>query len=288
MPKLLTRASLPIVKPQVTDPDVLRPPLKWAGGKRWLVPQLRLLFESYRDRRLVEPMCGGLSVALGLNPKEALLNDVNPHLINFYRCLQAGLVSNVVMRNDQELYYEHRERFNSLARARVVNAGKKPSLSKADKERALLFYYLNRTGFNGLCRFNKQGLYNVPFGKYKTINYTVDFSHYQDVFKPWQFFETDFEKLEINKGDFIYADPPYDVEFTQYSKEGFSFEDQERLALWLSKHKGPVVLSNQATERIVRLYNKCGFQIYFLNAPRMISCSGDRSQVQEVLALKGF
>ncbi|CAG0971204.1 partial Modification methylase DpnIIA, partial [Anaerolineae bacterium] len=73
----------------------LKPPLKWAGGKRWLVPRLQLLWEvhlkQYPEARLVEPFCGGLAVTLGLQPERALLNDINPHLINFYRWLQKGL-----------------------------------------------------------------------------------------------------------------------------------------------------------------------------------------------------
>jgi site-specific DNA-adenine methylase len=68
----------------------------------------------------------------------------------------------------------------------------------------------------------------------------------------------DFAELEIEPDDFIYADPPYDVEFTQYSKDAFTWEDQVRVAEWLARHPGPVVLSNQATERIVKLYRKLG------------------------------
>ena len=82
--------------------------------------------------------------------------------------------------------------------------------------------------------------------------------------------------------------PPYDVPFTHYSKEGFDWEDQIRLAEWLSKHKGPVILSNQATERIITLYEKLGFSTQFYQAPRMINCTGDRTPAREVLATKGI
>ena len=68
------------------------PPLKWAGGKRWQVPHLLEYWEPQKHRRLVEPFTGGLAVTLGLNPKQALLNDINPHLINFYNWLKRGLV----------------------------------------------------------------------------------------------------------------------------------------------------------------------------------------------------
>src|SRR5919109_496163 len=196
----------------------VKPPLKWAGGKRWQVPHLRPLWQSHADRRLVEPFSGGLAVTLGLLPRTALLNDINPHLINFYCCLKRGLVVDLAMTNDERVYYAHRDRFNALLAAR------KGTTQKA----AALFYYLNRTGYNGLCRFNQQGGFNVPFGKYKRIAYTRDFSHYEPIFSGWDFTSIDFEKLPLETTDFIYADPPYDVEFTQYSKQGFSWDDQVR------------------------------------------------------------
>ncbi len=92
--------------------------------------------------------------------------------------------------------------------------------------------------------------------------------------------------LPIGPDDFIYADPPYHVEFTTYSPGGFTWDDQQRTAKWLAKPKGPVLLSNQATKRIVKLYKKLGFQLRYLKAPRRISCTGDRTAAKEVLALK--
>ncbi|MGB4494493.1 MAG: DNA adenine methylase, partial [Limnochordia bacterium] len=92
----------------------LTPPLKWAGGKRWLLPHLEPLWVRAASSRLVEPFCGGLAVALGLRAERALLNDVNPHLINFYRWLQRGLVVRLPLVNDKEVYYAYRARFNQL------------------------------------------------------------------------------------------------------------------------------------------------------------------------------
>jgi DNA adenine methylase len=155
-------------------------------------------------------------------------------------------------------------------------------------EAAGLFYYLNRTGYNGLCRFNQSGGFNVPFGKYKTINYQSDFRIYAEVLSNWEVTNIDFEDIHLNENDLIYADPPYDVEFTSYSKEGFGWDDQVRLAEWLSRFQGPVVLSNQATSRIVDLYSQLDFTLRFLDAPRMISCTGDRTPAKEVLATKGI
>jgi DNA adenine methylase len=267
--------------PAASDAELapLKPPLKWAGGKRWLVPLLRKYYAPYRDRRLVEPLAGGLAVALGLRPERALLNDLNPHNINFYRWLASGLqLNDIEMRNEGELYYRQRERFNQL----IGNGGVE------SREAAQLFYYLNHTGYNGLCRFNRRGLFNVPFGRHEAINYAPDLSAYPEAMAGWRFTTGDFESIALEPGDFIYADPPYDVEFTQYSKETFGWEEQVRLAEWLASHEGPVVLSNQATKRIIKLYRELGFKLRKMPAPRMISCNGDRTKAIEVIATRGL
>jgi DNA adenine methylase len=252
-----------------------KPPLKWAGGKRWQLPYLRPIWERHQGRRLVEPFCGGLAIALGLTPKRALLNDVNPHLVHFYRWLQRGLMAKIPMRNSERLYYSYRRRFNALIRS-----------DHDDPKVAALFYYLNRTGYNGLCRFNRKGEFNVPFGQYVKITYTRDFTPYRAIFRGWDFTSQDFEKIPLEEGDFVYADPPYDVEFTSYAKDGFTWEDQRRTADWLATHKGPVVLVNQATTRIVTLYRRRGYKLSFLKAPRRISCTGDRRPAPEVFAFR--
>lgn len=256
----------------------LSPPLKWAGGKRWLIPRLAEIWKSQTKRRLVEPFLGGGAVALGLKPQSALLNDTNLHLINFYQCLQNGLVLDLQMANDRELYYTHRARFNQL----IANGREK------GVEAASLFYYLNRTGYNGLCRFNRRGSFNVPFGQHKSINYTTNFTPYARALAKWQFTCGDFSKLNLMDSDFIYADPPYDVEFTTYSPGGFQWTEQVRLAQWLAAHRGPVIASNQATERILKLYESLDFKIELLKAPRLISCKGDRTRASEMLATKGI
>ncbi len=203
----------------VADRPAVRPPLKWAGGKRWQVPYLRPLWERHRRRRLVEPFCGGLAVALGLMPARALLNDVNPHLINFYVWLQRGLTPPIEMENREGRFYEHRARFNALL---------------AD----------------------------------------------------WTFTTGDLASVPLERRDFVYADPPYDVEFRQYARGGFSWDDQERTAVWLARHRGPVVLVNQATVRVERLYRQLGFAVDFLEAPRRISCTGDRTPVREIVGTR--
>lgn len=258
-------------------PQVL-PPLKWAGGKRWLVATLYTLWQPFANRQLVEPFAGGLAVSLGLQPESALINDINPHLINFYQQISKGLVINIRLENSEELYYQHRDRFNQLIKENNYKTA----------EAASIFYYLNKTGYNGLCRFNKKGFYNVPFGRYKKINYTNDFQDYQIVLENWILSNEHFSNLDVTENAFIYADPPYDVEFTNYSSGGFNWDEQEHLAEWLSKHQGPVIASNQATERIQKLYKKLDFKLILVDAPRRISCNGDRSSAKEILALRGI
>jgi site-specific DNA-adenine methylase len=341
-----------------------RPPLKWAGGKRWLVPKLQALWSEIADDRsptprLVEPFVGGMAVALGLQPPSALLNDANQHVVNFYRCLQQGLTNSLPMLNDAEQYLEYRSTFNQMTVAnrslsafnsvlsskRVLTqseiktleiawkdphppstgSGQRPTPSPkagegepehktesltpspvlgegwgeglsmlpllhcdSSKTQALLFYYLNRTGFNGLCRFNNKGEFNVPFGKYKTITYSADFLEYRELLGRWEFSCGDFQAMALREDDFIYADPPYDRVFTKYSQQDFTWDDQERLAVWLSQHSGRVVVSNQATDRILALYQKLGFRVDTVEAPRRIACNGNRKPALEMLAYRGF
>jgi DNA adenine methylase len=182
------------------------------------------------------------------------------------------------MSNDEAQFYSHRDRFNELLATR----------KHTTKEAASLFYYLNRTGYNGLCRFNSKGQFNVPFGRYETINYKRNFISYKPLFENWAFENVGFDQLSLQPDDFVYADPPYDVEFTQYSKGGFGWDEQVRTAEWLATHPGPVVLSNEATERVVDLYSSLRYQLIYLNAPRRISCTGDRTPSAEVLAVRNF
>jgi DNA adenine methylase len=186
----------------------LTPPLKWAGGKRWLLSHIHPIWRANQNRRYVEPFCGGLAVALGLQPERALLNDINPHLINFYRQVRRGLTLEIDARYNRKLFYAQRALFNHL----ISND------SARTKQAAQLFYYLNRTCFNGLCRFNRDGEFNVPFGQYKKINYATDFNVYQELFRRWKFANKDLARLAIEPDDFIYADPPYDVLYSRAAR----------------------------------------------------------------------
>lgn len=254
------------------------PPIKYPGGKRFLVDHVKLLWEHSKCRRLVEPFSGGMAISLGIAPKRALVNDINPHVINFYRAVQSGFRINIEMENDERFYYEMRSRFNDLIFANQHETNLAASI----------FYYLNRTCFNGLIRFNKSGLFNVPFGRYKKINYVRAFPDVEKTIKNWKLVCGDFSKIRINKTDFLYVDPPYDVEFRNYSGNDFQWEEQERLVKHLSKYDCPIIISNQATDRVVNLYENSGYKVFFIDAPRMISCNGDRTRAQEVLATRNY
>ena len=179
-------------------------------------------------------------MTLGLMPSTALLNDDQSAPDQFLPLARRGLTITLAMKNESENYCRCRAPLQPIA------AGGEADTAEA----ASLFYYLNRTGYNGLCRFNRQGHFNVPFGHYRKIDYRTDFAADQPVFSRFEFTHTDFEQLALGPDDFIYADPPYDVEFTHYSSGGFGWDEQTRAAEWLAKHPGPVVLSNQRTGRI--------------------------------------
>lgn len=257
-------------------------PLKWPGAKKWLVPKLRELFAAHRHRhhRLVELFVGGMNVALGVRPEEALLCDKNPHLINFFERLKNPKPFSIEMRNSEHLYYRYRDCFNEIVSMRFG--------AISSETAAELFYYLNRTGFNGLCRFNADGRFNVPFGKYKSVNYRSDFSEYSNILRAWTLWYGDFESVKLEVEDFVYADPPYDGTFTDYSKGGFSWADQLRLVTRLVSHPGPVVASNAATDRILTLYRDAGFGVEVVSAPRSIAANGDRAPAAEMLATRNI
>jgi DNA adenine methylase len=264
------------------------PPLKWAGGKRWLVPRLRdLIGDHLAYRRLVVPFCGGLGDVLGLWPQAALLNDTNEHLINFYRWWQRGLDASdkSIFTEDENIYAINKENFNELIRTGQTQT----------REAAELFYYLLRTCFNGLCRFNGSGEYNVGFGKRsKPVDYQAWLTGY-NIPARWEFSCGDFScfftpeySQENGVPEIILCDPPYDGTFTDYSRGGFHWSDQERLIDWLAPHRGPIIICNAATDRIIDLYGGAGYTVEVIMAPRRISCTGDRTAAREVLAYKNL
>lgn len=256
----------------------INPPLKYPGGKRFLVDKIKDLWKKSQSKRLVEPFSGGMAISLGIAPEKARINDLNPHVINFYQQVQDNFKIKIRMINNEAFYYARRDEFNDLIVRCIFNT----------QLAASLFYYLNRTCFNGLVRFNRSGLFNVPFGRHKTINYCRSFPQIKKIIKKWKFTTDDFSKVRVNKTDFLYVDPPYDTNFTNYTGKGFAWLEQERLIKHLAKYECPIIISNQATDRIIELYNQNGYKLLFIDAARKISCNGDRKKAREVLALKNI
>lgn len=126
-----------------TSAACLKSPLKWAGGKSTLIKKVRKLWIDSRCDRWVDLFVGGGSLPLALAPEKVLINDISEHLISFWKWLQNDGGIGVEFRNDADFYYQMRSQFNQSPTPEI-------------------FYYLNRTGFNGLCRYNKNGGYNVP------------------------------------------------------------------------------------------------------------------------------
>jgi DNA adenine methylase len=267
----------------------LPPFLKWLGCKTEVAPRLAEIYAPFCDTYTwVEPFCGALGAALGVMPKYALLNDVNPHLINLYRQVKGGfngfgVDSNLQYATSESSYYRLRERFNYLR-------SMAPS-EQVQVEQAELFYYLNRVGWRGTCRTNSSGGFNVSYGHYKKPKLDHDFALYQKAFGLWQF--SSFTYLDFIESFleelvpylFVYADPPYDDGFVNYSG-AFTWEDQVKLAETLAALNCPVVASNKATDRIQDLYKALGFDIEIISVKRKISCKDDRSPVDEILATK--
>ncbi len=231
-------------------------PLRWAGGKRWLIPTLEKLV---RDRKISvyhEPFLGGASVFLGLGefPK-ARLSDTNVELIAAFRAIRdhPGEVADWVRSypNDEGTYYEVR------------------ASAPADKiERAARFLYLNHTSFNGIYRVNLKGVYNVPFG-HRPEPRLPTAEHLRDIsarLKKATLRAGDFaDSIEtVDAGHLVFLDPPYTVAhnhngFVKYNQRLFSFDDQIRLSGFIDeiKERGAYyVLSNAAHKSIAELFAK--------------------------------
>ncbi|WP_018982507.1 Dam family site-specific DNA-(adenine-N6)-methyltransferase [Salinimonas chungwhensis] len=260
--------------------------LKWAGGKYSLVEHINARLPQ--ANKLIEPFVGAGSVFLNSDYKRYLLNDINPDLINLYNLLKAqpdALVFDTQRYftqafNREDVYYALREEFNSTS---------------DDYHRAVLFVYLNRHGYNGLCRYSLSGRFNVPFGRYKKPYFPAEEMYrFAEKAQRATFTCLPFEKIfsRARKGNVIYCDPPYapiskTAAFTSYATRGFGMDAQSRLASLAhqtSTRRGiPVLISNHDLPVIRALYQ--GASISMLSVKRSISQKGSlRRPAAEVLA----
>ncbi len=253
-----------------------KPPVKWAGGKRKIVPLIRELMPKHYAT-LHEPFVGGASLFFELMPKHARLADINKKLILMYITIRDDVDAVIralrPLRYNETTYYRIRERNFEFG---------------PPAQRAAEFIYCNKAGFNGMYRENLSGEFNIPFGRKKnpTICDEANLRAVSHALKGVLLVAEPFERTlaRAKKGDFVYFDPPYapvsaTSDFTGFSKEGFKGEDQKRLrdvALELKKRGVAVVISNSSAPIIRELYGRREFKIKEIKAARSINSVADR------------
>jgi len=267
----------------------MRSALKWAGGKKKVVDDIAHLLPTKGKKRLVEPFVGGGSVFLNLDFDEYLLVDMNKDLINLFNIIKSqpsDFIEDAQKffsgdNNYPEKYYDFRSQFNQ---------------SSDPYERSLLFLYLNRHGYNGLCRYNKSGGYNVPFGRYKHPYFPKEeLKYFSEKSQKATFIQGDFETAfaQLRANDVVYCDPPYSPinptsSFTAYAGNSFTDEDQQRLvdcAEIAKSKKIPTLISNHYVDFTHELYKGATKKKLF-DVRRTISQKGKgRIKVKEILAL---
>ena len=258
---------------------MIRPIVKWAGGKRQLIPELlKRSPESWGT--YFEPFIGGAAFLLALYNNErihhAIMSDANRELINLYETIQTRpdeLIETLAdenFKNEKEFFYENRIRYN-----KIINTSQEPVL------RAAYFIYMNRHCFNGLWRVNKSGTFNVPFGSYKnpSLPDRARIQNFSDALQEVEILNTDFAETvkKAKEGDFVYFDPPYmpvsdTAKFTSYNASGFPFEEQKRLAevfADLADRGVCAMLSNADVPAVHELYQD--FTVSVVAANRMIN-----------------
>lgn len=268
---------------------LVTPVLKWVGGKRQLLPEIKKRVpKGYKT--YYEPFLGGGAVLFELQPKKAIVNDLNTELINVYEIIKTSpneLIEELKkFSNDEETFYNIRN----------IDRDKNKFQQLSNIEKAARIIYLNKTCFNGLYRVNSSGEFNSPFGRYKNPN-IVNAKTIQAVSKYFNtaditFKNEDFEESikDIPKGSFVYLDPPYDPvsktsNFTGYNKGGFGDEEQIRIKNMcdrLNENGIKFLLSNSATSFIKELYKD--YTIDIVCAKRSINSKADkRGEIEEVL-----
>ncbi|MEM8829430.1 MAG: DNA adenine methylase [Cyanobacteria bacterium P01_G01_bin.19] len=268
-----------------------QPFLKWAGGKRQLLPVIKEFVPQFTQ--YYEPFVGAGAVLFALQPQSAVINDTNSELINCYRVIRdnpdelSQLCQHHQENNSKEYYYSLREQDRQ-----------EDFESKTAVERAARIIYLNKTCFNGLFRVNRQGQFNVPYGNYANpkivdANAIATISSYllqNDV----TILNGDFELAvaTAKQGAFIYFDPPYHPisatsSFTGYSLKGFGESEQVRLKQLcdrLSDRGCKVLISNSSADLIRELYCDSRYQIEEVDASRAINAVGSkRGKIKELL-----
>lgn len=271
----------------------VKTPLKWVGSKARLMPQL--LPHLPEGKRLIEPFAGSCAVMMNTDYDEYLIGDINPDLVNLYKAMayhtDAFLVELETLFSAGSLGEEESRAVFYYAVRDLFNQSEKGAANCV--EAAARFMYLNRHGFNGLCRYNRRGQFNVPFGKYKKPYFPLDeIRAFKEKAKRATFITAHYSETLalVRTGDVVYCDPPYLTEsgnFTSYTESGFSPLDQGRLSRKLHKlavRGVPVVASNADLPMVRYLYAL--FDVAEVNAPRSVGAAAASQKVAKELILK--
>lgn len=266
---------------------ICSPVVKWAGGKRQLLPVLKpmmLEFEKY-----FEPFFGGGALYFDILPDSAVINDLNPQLVNVYKQIKKSpsrMCKTIREIQDEyngfetdeertEFYYKLRDEFNEVIDEKSLRA-------------AALLIFLNKAGFNGLYRVNSSGKYNVPPAHRKRIN-AFDEDNIKAIskaLKGTRIMCGDFEKAckGAKEGDFVFFDSPYYDTFDTYQAGGFSESDHIRLfSLFknLTEKGVKCMLTNNDCEFIKSLYSD--YNIKVIEVKRMINCDSNKRIGREMV-----
>lgn len=260
--------------------------LKWAGGKYNLVSQLQQHLPEADC--LVEPFVGAGSVFLNTHYASYRLNDINADLIELYKIIQQqteryiadARTLFVASANQRSSYLAFRQQFNT---------------ETDPYQRSLLFLYLNRHGYNGLCRYNLSGKFNVPFGSYKKPYFPeAELYYFAEKAQSAEFVCSGYQEIfqQLKPNQVVYCDPPYvplskTASFTSYAQQGFTLDDQAQLAILAEKAQqagNSVLISNHDTTWTRKIYHQA--ELHSIDVSRSISQKGTgRGKVAEVFAL---
>ena len=274
----------------MTKNKLAAPFVKWVGGKRQLLGVLSELLPKGGIKSYCEPFVGGGAMLFHLQPSVAYVNDINYELINVYNVIKDSVDELILelshFNNNPDVFYD----------VRSWDRDKFKYSSLSDIQRAARIIFLNKTCFNGLYRVNNAGEFNSPFGYYRNpniINAPVlkAVSHYLNSAEI-HLSSVDYSEIlaSLQKGTFVYLDPPYDpvsdsASFTGYTRGGFSRNEQTRLRECcddLSRRGIKFMLSNSATDFIMDLYSE--YNITVVKAKRAVNSAGDkRGDVEEVV-----
>lgn len=270
--------------------SVIMPFVKWAGGKRQLLTQIKERMPALYNR-YYEPFVGGGAVIFELLPENAVINDINKALINAYRKIaevpeafldQISRLDEEMWEDGKAYYYALRERYND-----------KMMKEEYDVELAALFLYVNKHCFNGLYRVNSKGLFNVPYNNSRRSSCDADMIRaVSDYLKNVTILEGDFQAVceQAGRGDFVFIDSPYaplnPSSFESYTKEGFDLESHKRLADVfdeLTKRGCYCMLTNHNTDLIRDLYGDKGYKMDLISVKRMINSDAANRVGEELI-----